>query len=341
VEDQPLELVGEPVFDFPQQALIYLPRLRAYDWQDREGYFEAVAGEAYRLLDVSRGRAFCLFTSWAGMQYVSEKLRDQLPWPVLIQGELPRAKLLRLFKSTPHSVLFGTKSFWEGVDIPGDALSLVIIDKLPFPSPRDPLHESRANHITEEGGNAFMEYSLPLMILALKQGFGRLIRTKTDRGVVALLDNRLTTKRYGNLVLGSLPPATVARRFADVHRFFSVAPLDADYAVTAWVADADDDTSSYRWQLARLSDGRTREGTGQAPGQGAAWWAAVLAAATHLRDAIQKGGRQAAEFRIEIRLPGVGGSGQQILQAAPPDLRSRLDEFAAAHLVALDGDAIT
>jgi ATP-dependent DNA helicase DinG len=195
IADKPLELIGDQVFDFANQSRVYLPELRAYDWENREKYFDAVADETYRLLEVSRGRSFCLFTSWAGMQYVAEKLRDKLPWPVLVQGELPRSELLRLFKSVPHCVLFGTRSFWEGVDVPGDALSLVSIDKLPFPSPRDPLHEARTERIEKEGGNAFVEYTLPLMVLALKQGFGRLIRTKTDRGIVAILDNRLTTKR--------------------------------------------------------------------------------------------------------------------------------------------------
>ena len=188
---------------------------------------------------------------------------QELPWPVFVQGELPRTELLRLFKNTPHAVLFGTRSFWEGVDVPGDALSLVIIDKLPFPSPRDPLHEARTEQIQENGGNSFFEYTLPLMILTLKQGFGRLIRTKTDRGVVAILDNRLSTKRYGGTVIRSLPPARTSRRFGDVHRFFSTPPFEADYALTVWAEESDDDRAhAYRWRLTCLPDGRTREGNG-------------------------------------------------------------------------------
>jgi ATP-dependent DNA helicase DinG len=336
IQDKPLELIGKPVFDFSNQALLYLPELRAYDWQDREGYFQAVADETHRLLEVSRGRAFCLFTSWAGMQYVSDQLRDRLPWPVLIQGELPRPELLRLFKSTPHSVLFGTKSFWEGVDVPGEALSLVIIDKLPFPSPRDPLHEARTSHIDQEGGNAFMEYTLPMMILSLKQGFGRLIRTKTDRGVVALLDSRLSTKRYGRTVLNSLPPAQTTRQFSQVYRFFSVGRLDANYAVTVWVNASDQDTAQYRWLLTCLPDGRTRSGVGVESTPHAARWAGVLAGVQRLEDAIRKGNRRTSDFKLEIRLPGVGGGGNRLLKAAHRELQTLLENFGAVQVITLE-----
>jgi ATP-dependent DNA helicase DinG len=340
IQREPLELIGGPVFDFPRQALIYLPELRAYDWQNKEAYFEAVTEETQRLLEVSRGRSFCLFTSWSGMQYVSGQLRDRLPWPMLVQGELPRPELLRLFKNTPHSVLFGTKSFWEGVDVPGQALSLVIIDKLPFPSPRDPLHEARTDRISEEGGNPFVEYTLPLMILALKQGFGRLIRTKTDQGVVAILDNRLRTKRYGELVLQSLPPARVTQRFFDVYRFFA-AKFDADYALTAWVSQGPENAASYEWQLTRLPDGRSKKGTGTASDPYTARWMAVRAGVEQLQDAIHRGNRQASDFRLEIRLPGISGDGQQLLDAAYEDLRDRLREFAAVQILPLESDAST
>jgi len=335
IQHQPLELIGGPVFDFPNQALIYLPELRTYDWQNREAYFEAVAAETYRLLEVSRGRSFCLFTSWAGMQYVSDALRDRLPWPAFVQGELPRFELLRLFKSTPHSVLFGTKSFWEGVDVPGDALSLVIIDKLPFPAPRDPLHEARANRIAEEGGNPFLEYALPMMILALKQGFGRLIRTKTDRGVVAILDSRLTTRRYGSLVLKSLPPARVIRRFIDVYRFFSVGRFDADYALTVWVNLGEEDVVRYHWQLTRLPDGRNKSGVGLGPDPHTARWTAVLTGVQQLQDAIRQGRRHASDFKLEVRLPGISGNGQRLIQAAQRDLQDRLQAFAAVQIIPL------
>ena len=335
VADTAIELIGDPVFDFGNQALIYLPELRTYDWQNREKYFDAVAAETYRLLEVSRGRAFCLFTSWAGMQYVSDKLRQDLPWPVMVQGELPRSELLRLFKSTPYSVLFGTKSFWQGVDVPGDALSLVIIDKLPFPSPNDPLHEARSERIAQEGGNSFMEYILPLMTLALKQGFGRLIRTKTDRGVVAILDNRLTKRRYGSLVLKSLPPARISRRFGDVYRFFSAGQFDADYALTVWVEPTEGEEVQYRWQLIRLTDGRTKEGTGIGLSPHAARWAAALSGVERLQEAIVKGNRQVSDFKLEVRLPGTNGDGRRLIETAQPDLRARLQDFGAVRVISL------
>lgn len=335
----PLELIGEPVFDFAKQAVLYLPDLRTYDWQNREKYFDDVAEETFRLLEVSRGRAFCLFTSWAGMQYVSDRLRERLPWPVLVQGELSRPELLRLFKNTPHAVLFGTKSFWEGVDVPGDALSLVIIDKLPFPSPRDPLHEARTSRIDQEGGRSFGEYTLPLMTLALKQGFGRLIRTKTDRGVVAILDSRLAKKRYGDLVIRSLPPAYMTHRFSDVYRFFSNEPFDADYALTVWTNSEQDDGSHYHWQLASLPDGRHREGTGIESSPFAARWAGVLAGVKRLQEAIHRGNKQASSFKLEIRLPGISGQGSQILKAVQPDLKVRLDAFREVHVMTLEGTA--
>jgi ATP-dependent DNA helicase DinG len=335
------------VFNFGEQARIYLPELRTYDWQNREKYFDAVADETLRLLEVSRGRTFCLFTSWAGMQHVSDKLREKLPWPVLVQGELPRSELLRLFKTVPHCVLFGTRSFWEGVDVPGDALSLVSIDKLPFPSPRDPLHEARTARIEKNGGNSFFEYTLPLMTLALKQGFGRLIRTKTDRGVVAILDNRLITKRYGSMVLRSLPPARVTRRFSDVHRFFSIADLEADYALTVWArstsesdslsdSDGSSSTAQYHWRLTCLPDGRNRSGSGVAPDVYSARWAGTLAGVQNLQRAIRQGNRSIGDFGLEIRLPGIGGNGQQLVGAAPQELQTSLRAFARVHIIPLE-----
>jgi ATP-dependent DNA helicase DinG len=335
VPEQAIELIGDPVFDYGNQAVIYLPQLPAFDWQNRDAYFDAVAAETTRLLDVSRGRAFCLFTSWSGMEYVSEKLRTILPWPVLIQGELPRSELLRLFKSTPHSVLFGTKSFWEGVDVPGDALSLVMIDKLPFPSPRDPLHAARSEHIAEQGGNAFTEYTLPLMTLSLKQGFGRLIRTKTDRGVVAILDNRLSTKRYGSMVVQSLPPARMSRRFADVYRFFRQEPFDAEYALAVRVTSEENAEVGYDWTLTRLSDGKSRTGHGKAGHPLQARWDGALAAVKQLQSVIEKGKRQNADFALELRLPDVNGSDKRILETAYPELRARLEAFRAVQVITL------
>jgi ATP-dependent DNA helicase DinG len=336
IHDPPLELIGAPAFDFASQARIYLPSLAAYDWGNREGYFDAVAEEIRRLLEVSRGRAFCLFTSWSGLQYVSNKLRNYLPWPILQQGELPRSELLRRFRETRHSVLFGTKSFWEGVDVPGEALSMVVIDKLPFPSPRDPLHEARTERIVEEGGNPFIEYTLPLMILSLKQGFGRLIRAKTDRGVVAILDSRLSTKRYGETVLRSLPPAQTTRHFGDVYRFFRTGHLDADYALTVWSEPASD-AAGYRWHLTRLPDGRIRVGEGVGNGQYRARWHGAIEALQSLRDAIHRGDRACSEFTLEVRFPGVAGDAQSVIQDTPPQLNALLERFGAVRVLQLEG----
>ncbi len=334
VPDDAITLIGEPVFDFARQSVIYLPDLPTYDWQNREQYFDAVANETVRLLQVSRGRAFCLFTSWSGMQYVCDRLRPLLPWPVLAQGEQPRSELLRLFKSTPHCVLFATKSFWEGVDVPGDALSLVIIDKLPFPSPSDPLHEARSNRIAEQNGNAFTEYTLPLMTLALKQGFGRLIRTKTDRGVVAILDNRLTAKRYGSSVLQSLPPARATSRFADVQKFFAAPPFEADYALNVWSEpEQGAGTASFRWQLVRLADGRQREGSGQADTPLAARLVGVRAGTAQLQEVIRQGRRRPAEFKIEVRLPAWPR------EWPIADIQAALGEFASASVIPIAGVA--
>jgi ATP-dependent DNA helicase DinG len=181
------------------------------------------------------------------------------------------------------------------------------------------------------------------MILALKQGFGRLIRTKTDRGIVAILDSRLTTKRYGSTVLRSLPPAQVTRRFADVHRFFSASGFDADYALTVWSnvsseIDVPDEASGsrYRWQLTCLPDGRHRSGSGIASDPYSARWAGMLAGVQSLQTAIDRGNRSTADFGLEIRLPGIGGNGQQLLRAAPRDLRSSLQAFSRVHIVTLE-----
>ncbi len=192
-------------FDYRRQAALYV----AGDLPDPSSprFADAFADEAYELIQITQGRAFVLFTSLAKLDQVSKALRDRLEWPVLVQGERPKAALLEDFQKQP-SVLFGSSSFWEGVDVPGDALSLVIIDKIPFAPPNTPLEAARIDAINARGGNAFGEYQLPQAALALKQGFGRLIRTRTDVGIVALCDSRLVNKRYGATLLEGLPPAT-------------------------------------------------------------------------------------------------------------------------------------
>ena len=270
-----------PVFEYPRQALLYQPPLPAYDWRNADAYYDGVAVEIQRLLEVSRGRALCLFTSWSGLQQVSDRLQSldrPVIWPLRAQGDAPRNALLDWFKETPHSVLLATRSFWEGVDIPGEDLSLVILDKMPFPTPGDPLHSARMQAIDEAGGSSFSDYMIPLMTLSLKQGFGRLIRRSTDRGVVAILDERLSSKAYGRRARNDLPPARLTREFRDVYRFFQAdRPAECEFALNVWAANGDDEETRWRWQLLRLQDGRADEDAGEAPDSDVAVVAAYAA----------------------------------------------------------------
>jgi len=195
-------------FDFPQQAALYVPG--HLPEPNAPGFVEAVAEEVVQLTRVTEGRAFILFTSLRNMEQCHQLCRNRLPFQVLLQGERPKSALLEAFKREP-SVLFASHSFWEGVDVPGEALSLVVIDKLPFASPTDPLVAARIQQLRERGEEPFGAYQLPEAAIALRQGFGRLIRTREDRGIVAILDQRLVTKRYGSAFFRSLP---AARRFA-------------------------------------------------------------------------------------------------------------------------------
>lgn len=213
-------LIVSGAFDFAKQALLYVP---PHLPGPRDGAFPAAAaGEISRLLKVTRGRAFVLFTSYQQMRAVYDRVSFDTGYPTLLQGTGPRSALLEEFRSTPHCVLFATASFWQGVDVPGEQLSCVIIDKLPFAVPSDPVVESRIRAIREEGGNPFYEYQVPQAALSLKQGFGRLIRSRSDRGVLSLLDNRITKQRYGKVFLDSLPAYGFTTRLAEVERFFNV-----------------------------------------------------------------------------------------------------------------------
>jgi ATP-dependent DNA helicase DinG len=207
-------------FDFKRQALLYLPKQMPPPKAPTFG--EAAAREIIELLKRSRGRAFVLFTSYATLRTVQKFVEMALPYPVLVQGTAPRTSLIEQFRTTPGSVLLATSSFWQGVDVVGDALSCVVIDKLPFASPGDPVTAARIEAMTAAGEDAFSNYQVPLAVLALQQGLGRLIRHRTDRGVLAVLDPRLRTMGYGRRFLDSLPPAPVTHDLDAVERFFRV-----------------------------------------------------------------------------------------------------------------------
>jgi ATP-dependent DNA helicase DinG len=214
-----LEVRVPSEFDYRTQALVYLPR-RMPDPRTRE-YGAAFAEEAARLLTASEGRAFLLFTSYAALRDAHARLSTRLPYPMFVQGTMPRGVLIDQFRRTPNAVLFGTSSFWQGVDVMGEALSCVIIDRIPFASPGDPVVAARIEALQRRGIDAFAGFQVPLAILTLLQGVGRLIRHHQDRGVIALLDPRLQSMGYGRRFLNALPPAPVTRRPEDVARFFA------------------------------------------------------------------------------------------------------------------------
>ena len=204
-------------FDFRTQALLYLPRRMPPP--KSPSFVEAVARETIALVTHSQGRAFVLFTSYRVCTR-SAVHRDGGALSVLVQGTAPRSALIDEFRSAGNAILLATSSFWQGVDVVGDALSCVVIDKLPFASPGDPVTSARIDAITARGGDAFSDYQVPLAILSLQQGLGRLIRHRADRGVLAVLDPRLRTMGYGRRFLASLPPAPVTYDLSTVGQFF-------------------------------------------------------------------------------------------------------------------------
>jgi ATP-dependent DNA helicase DinG len=211
------ERILDSHFDYPRQVLLYTP-LHLPDPRD-PNFTPLAAEEVVQLLKATQGRAFVLFTSHQQMREVFERVRPRLRYPMLIQGSMPRTEMLERFRNTPHAVLFGTSSFWQGVDVQGEQLSAVVIDRLPFAVPSDPVIAARIRQINEEGGNAFMDYQVPQAVLALKQGFGRLIRSVTDRGVLSILDHRMMRKPYGKTFLESLPRYRMTNRLDDVKVF--------------------------------------------------------------------------------------------------------------------------
>ena len=206
-------------FDYRQQALLYLPG----DLPDPRvpGFTREVVNRALPVLDAACGQAFLLFTSHRALREASEIIRERIPYPVLVQGEAPRSELLQRFRTTPHAVLLGTSSFWEGVDVRGQALSCVIIDKLPFATPDDPVFRARSARMEEQGINPFWHDQLPRAVISLKQGVGRLIRDVNDYGVMMICDPRLRTRAYGRKFLNSLPDMPVTGDIADVEAFFT------------------------------------------------------------------------------------------------------------------------
>jgi ATP-dependent DNA helicase DinG len=214
------ELVLPSHYDYPNQAILYVPP----DLPDpRTPQFQIKAAERIRqLLEITRGRAFVLFTSYAQMRDIYQRLLGEVEFPMLLQGDAPKSALLEEFRLTPNCVLFATSSFWQGVDVQGEQLSCVIIDRLPFAVPSDPVVAARVKAIDADGGNAFFQYQVPSAVITLKQGFGRLIRSLHDRGLLALLDNRILKKMYGKVFIESLPNYRRTTDITQVEKFFGI-----------------------------------------------------------------------------------------------------------------------
>jgi ATP-dependent DNA helicase DinG len=209
-------------YDFATKTLLYIPKHLPVPNENVEIFWEAMIPEVEKLLTLSQGRALVLFTSTAKMMSSYEALKDSLPFTILVQDEKPRNELLAEFKADVNSVLFATASFWQGVDVPGESLTSVIIEKLPFTTPNKPIQKARERLLIRQGSNYFKEYSLPEATLKLKQGVGRLIRHENDRGVLAILDNRLWNKNYASSIQNSLPASPKTTKIEDVANFLGV-----------------------------------------------------------------------------------------------------------------------
>jgi ATP-dependent DNA helicase DinG len=213
------EMVVASHFDYENQAMLYVPS----DLPDPRtpNFANKTSERIRRLLEITRGRAFVLFTSYAQMKEIHQRLLGEIDFPLLLQGDAPKTALLEEFRLTPNAVLFATSSFWQGVDVQGEQLSCVIIDRLPFAVPSDPVVAARVKSIDAEGGNAFFQYQVPGAVITLKQGFGRLIRSLKDRGLLVLLDNRILKKAYGRVFMDSLPKYRRTTELTEVEHFFA------------------------------------------------------------------------------------------------------------------------
>jgi ATP-dependent DNA helicase DinG len=212
-------LLAPSSFDYQKQAIIYLPRAMP-DPRTPE-FTQLAASEIVKLINITNGRAFALSTSLSSMNALYELVSMRVNFPCFVQGSMSKAGLLERFRKTPNAVLFATSSFWQGVDVRGEQLSCVIIDKLPFAVPTDPIVAARTRFIDDNGGKSFFDYSVPNAVITLKQGVGRLIRSATDKGVIALLDPRLKTKSYGRDFLNSLPKCKITSELQDVAQIFN------------------------------------------------------------------------------------------------------------------------
>ncbi len=212
-------------FDYQTQSLLYVPR-GLPDPHD-QNYTDALVEAALPVINITQGKTFLLFTSYRAMEYAAEKLRDQIPYPILVQGSMPKKELVNQFKTFGNAVLLGTSSFWYGVDVRGDALSCVIIDKLPFAAPEDPILQARIQMLRKQGKDPFLTYQLPNAVLILKQGAGRLIRDVADRGLLMICDPRLVGSRYGDAFLQSLPAMPRTRDLARVQEFFMPVSIES------------------------------------------------------------------------------------------------------------------
>jgi ATP-dependent DNA helicase DinG len=214
-----LEGILPSPFDLKTQTLMYVPQ--DLPLPNDPLFCQKIAARIVRLMEITAGRALILFTSYANLRLVHQLVKDKIPHRIYKQGDAPRSVLLEDFKQDTHSILMATGSFWQGVDVPGETLSCLIIDKLPFDSPGEPLVAARIDSIKSQGGNPFMEYQLPAAVIALKQGLGRLIRNSTDRGLLSVLDKRILTSRYGHFFFNSLPKIPLTHELDEVNRFFS------------------------------------------------------------------------------------------------------------------------